>query len=165
VRDIATKIPRSVAAQPNIASLNCISRERRAVSDIQVLRSSFQIQRGAAERPASPAAHTTHQARRLADESNAIRGRVHAVVRRPVIETTQRFLPPPRKELFNARLAVSRGGGSAAAQRERLTCNADGTSRAPRESDKSRARFSNSTRGSRTIELTWGETEFTQLRV
>jgi len=60
------------------------------------------------ERPASPAAHTTHQARRLADESRAIRGRVHAVVRRPVIETTQRFLPPPRKELFNARLAVSR---------------------------------------------------------
>ena len=34
-----------------------------------------------AERPASPAAHSTHQARRLADEGNAIRGRVHAVVR------------------------------------------------------------------------------------
>ncbi len=43
--DIAAKIPRSAAAQPNIASLNCISRERRAVSNIQALRSSFQAQR------------------------------------------------------------------------------------------------------------------------
>ena len=33
------------------------------------------------ERPASPAAHTTKQASNLADESRAIRGRVHAVVR------------------------------------------------------------------------------------
>jgi len=34
------------------------------------------------ERPASPAAHTTKQASNLADESRAIRGRVHAVVDR-----------------------------------------------------------------------------------
>ncbi len=33
----------------------------------------------AAERPASPAAHTPHRARRLADDIHAIRGRVHAV--------------------------------------------------------------------------------------
>jgi hypothetical protein len=39
----------------------------------------------AVERPASPAAHTMKQARRLADEGNAIRGRVHAVVSPPVI--------------------------------------------------------------------------------
>ena len=38
----------------------------------------------AAERPASPAAHSTHQPRRLADESRATRGRVHAVVRQRV---------------------------------------------------------------------------------
>ncbi len=38
------------------------------------------------ERPASPAAHSTKQARRLADESPAIRGRVHAFVRRGVTE-------------------------------------------------------------------------------
>ncbi len=44
----------------------------------------------AAERPASPAAHSTHQARRLADESRAIRGRVHAVV------MLQRTHPPSR---------------------------------------------------------------------
>jgi hypothetical protein len=40
-----------------------------------------QIQREATERSASPAAHSTNQARRLADEGSAIRGRVHAVVR------------------------------------------------------------------------------------
>ena len=38
----------------------------------------------AAQRPASPAAHSMKQARRLADESRAIRGRVHAVVGRRV---------------------------------------------------------------------------------
>jgi hypothetical protein len=64
-----------------IEASNCICKEPRAVSNIQALRSSFQIQRGAAERPASPAARTTYQARRLADDINAIRGRVHAVVR------------------------------------------------------------------------------------
>jgi len=44
----------------------------------------------AAQRPASPAAHTTHQARRLAHESRAIRGRVHAVV---MLE----LIVPPRR--------------------------------------------------------------------
>jgi len=34
-------------------------------------------------RPASPAAHSTKQAWRLADDSRAIRGRVHAVVGPP----------------------------------------------------------------------------------
>jgi len=38
----------------------------------------------AAERSASPAAHTTELATSLARDINAIRGRVHAVVRRPV---------------------------------------------------------------------------------
>jgi len=33
------------------------------------------------QRPASPAAHATKQARRLADGINAIRGRVQAVVK------------------------------------------------------------------------------------
>ncbi len=64
-----------------IEASNCICKEPRAVSNIQVLRSSFQIQRGAAERPASPAAHSTEVRPSLADESRAIRGRVHAVVR------------------------------------------------------------------------------------
>ncbi len=46
-----------------------------------------QIQLDAAERSASPAAHTTLTAASLADEINAIRGRVHAVVMLPLIES------------------------------------------------------------------------------
>jgi hypothetical protein len=38
------------------------------------------IQLAAAERPASPAAHISKQTFKLTDESNATRGRVHAVV-------------------------------------------------------------------------------------
>jgi hypothetical protein len=57
-----------------------------------------QIQLEATERLASPAAGTTEQARRLADDINAIRGRVHAVV------MWQLLIPPHRtRSLFLSR--------------------------------------------------------------
>jgi hypothetical protein len=84
--------------------LNC--EQPRAVAERQVSRSS-QIQCEATERPASPAAHSTYLEAVSADDINALRGRVHAVVRLPMIKT-RNARPNASKGIIHARLAVSR---------------------------------------------------------
>ena len=78
-RTMPAAIMGALSRKPNSAQLFSFVRRNVRSRRAPNLSTSPAIQ--AAERPASPAAHATHQASKLMDEGRAIRGRVHAVVR------------------------------------------------------------------------------------